>query len=248
MKSIVTLFALLFVMYFDATAQYAIPPQMRSQVAVEALSRGATDQVGNVVYGLAAPAGQVIGDEYLDANWNVGNVMMRSGELFERYQVRYDLKNQSLEIQSMSGVKLIDSRMLRSVVWRDELGMTRYFVNAAEFKLEESPLIGILEVLIDGPVPLFRRHTLAVKQPDYNAALDVGSRDTKIFKKSSLFYSQGNVLTEVKGKKWPEALFGENAARMEGFIDVNNLSIKKDGDVIQIFEEYNKVLEANTQP
>jgi hypothetical protein len=232
-----------------ASAQTTIPQQMRTQQALNDLSHGATDRVGNVVYGVPAPPGLVVGDEYLDNKWNVGNLMMQSGELFERYKVRYDLKNQNLEIESLSGVKVIDSKMIRSVVWRDsETEQTRYFVTAKEFKLDDAPLIGILEVLIDGPVPLLRRHTLAIKKPDYNAALDVGSRDTKIYKKSTLYFAQNNVLTEVKGKKWPAALFGEHNARMEEFMEANKLGVKDNQDVITIFEYYNALLGGSAQP
>src|SRR5688572_17261074 len=74
--------------------QYAIPPEMRSQVAMNQISRGATGNPSNVVYGLSAPPGRVVGDVYLDEKWNVGNVLLESGVLLERYNVRYDLKSE----------------------------------------------------------------------------------------------------------------------------------------------------------
>jgi hypothetical protein len=250
MRRFVQAFAGLLVLFvIETEAQYAIPPQMRSQIAMEQLNRGATNQVGNVVYGLAAPPGRVVGDEYVDSNWNIGNVLMQSGDMLERYKVRFDLKSQMLEIEAMQGVKLLDYRMIKSVVWREtESQATRFFVNASAYKDEGTPLVGVLEVVVDGQVPLLRRHFLFVKQPDYVPALDVGSRDTKIYKKSTLMFATGTDLYEIKGKKSLTTLFGEHASKMEEFMKVNDLGVKRDSDLIHVFEYYNSLLAPVDQP
>jgi hypothetical protein len=230
-------------------AQFAVPSQMRSQIAMDQLRGGATNQVNNVVYGLPAPPGRVVGDEYLDTKWNVGNVMMQSGDILERYKVRYDLKGQLLEIESMQGVKLLDYKLIKSIVWLDsETQATRVFVNAAAYKDEGVPLIGILEVLVDGQAPLMRRHYLYVKQPDYVPALDVGSRDTQIFKKNEILYASGGDLFEIKGRKSLTALFGDHSAKVDDYIKANDLGVKRDSDLVRVFEYYNSLVTPTGQP
>jgi hypothetical protein len=226
--------------------QYAIPPQTRSQIAMDQLSRGATNNLGNVVYGLPAPPGVVVGDVYLDPVWNLGNVLLESGALLERYNVRYDLKAQTLEIQTSMVVKLLDYKLLRTVVWRDNTG-TRLFVNASAYKLEGSPLVGILEVLSDGNKPLLRRTTMHVKQPDYVPALDVGSRDATIYKKSAVYYNNGGELIEVKGKKGILSALSDKGTEVEEYIKTNKLGTRSDFEIARIFDYYNSLFPQTDQ-
>jgi len=230
-----------------AFGQYAIPPQTRSQIAVDQLAHGAMNNVNNVVYGLPAPPGEVKGDVYLDEQWNIGNVMLETGVVLERYNLRYDLKSQMLEIQTSMAVKLLDCKMLKTVVWKDAVA-TRFFVNASGYKLDGVPLVGILEVLSDGKKPLMRRSTVHVKRPDYVPALDVGSRDATIYKKTDLFWTVDGNLTEVKGKKAILAALSDKSAEVEAYIDKNKLGTKKDEEIARIFDFYNSLAEGATDP
>jgi hypothetical protein len=224
----------------ESFGQYAIPPQTRSQIAMESLSGSSMTNLDNVTYGLPAPPGQVLGDVYIDPVWNIGNIMLQSGVVLERYNVRYDLKSQMLEIQTAKQVKLLDYKMIKTVIWKDDI-TTRLFVSAASYKFENTALVGILEVLSDGNKPLLRRTTMHVKQPDYVPALDVGSRDAKIYKKTALYYSVGSDLHEVKGKKAVLQALGDKATEMESFIETNDLGTKSERDLVRIFDYYNSL-------
>ncbi len=229
------------------SAQYAIPPEIRTQVAMADISSNAVSSSGNVVYGVAAPAGRVIGDVYIDPDWHIGTIMLESGVLLEHYKIRYDLESQTLEIQTSLALKLLDSKMLKTVVWKDETH-TRYFVNASAFKLDETPLVGVLEVLSDGQKPLLRRATMHVKKPNYNQALDVGTRDAKIYKKTALYCLDGDKLKVVKGKKDILLALNDKQTEIESFISTNKLGTKTDFDVTRIFDYYNSLFENKLQP
>jgi hypothetical protein len=248
MKSRIVIIGILAGLLLSSTTfgQYAIPPQTRTQIAMDQLSQGATNNVGNVVYGLAAPPGRVVGDVYLDPEWNIGNVLLESGVLLERYNVRYDLKAQTLEIQTAMIIRLLDFKLLRTVAWRDAT-TTRLFVNASTYKLDGVPLVGILEVLSDGNKPLLRRVTMHVKQPDYVPALDVGSRDATIYKKSAVFYNNGGELVEVKGKKGILAALSDKGTEVEEFIKKNKLGTRSDFEIARIFDYYNSLFPQDGQ-
>lgn len=232
----------------DVLGQYAIPPEIRTQVAMNHISSNAVGNPGNVVYGLAAPPGRVVGDVYLDPEWHIGSILLASGVLLEHYNIRYDLQSQTLEIQTTGMVRLLDSRMLKTLAWKDETG-ARYFVNANTFKLGGEALVGVLEVLSDGQKPLFRRATMHVKEPNYNTALDVGSRDAKIYKKTALYVVDGDQLKVVKkGKKGILLALHDKQAEIEAYIDTNKLGTKTDFDVIRIFDYYNSLFDGKAQP
>jgi hypothetical protein len=227
---------------YSSNAQRAISTEVRSQIAMDQISRGAASNGANIVYGLAAPPGEVIGDVYIDPAWNMGTAVLGSGVLIERYNMRYDLKTQVLEIQTFSDIKLLDARMLKTIVWRDAKD-TRYFVTGSTYKLEGQKVAGVLEVLVDGAKPLLRRPTLYVKRPDYVPAMDVGSRDATIYKKTALFHVVGTDLVELKGKKAVMAALSDKGPEIEAFIKTNKLGTKSDEDVTAIFEYYNELVE-----
>ena len=231
----------------SAWGLYAIPPQTRSQIALEQLSTGNLNPMDNIVYGLPAPPGEVLGDVYIDPNWQMGNVMLTSGVVLERYNLRYDLKSQMLEIQTSIAVKVLDYKQIKMVVMQYP-GKARFFVNAGDFRLEGVPLVGILEVMSDGQRPLLRRTTMHIKQPNYNAALDVGSRDATIYKKTDLFSAVGENLTEVKGKKGVLSALSDKEAEVESYIKQNSLGTKKDEDIARIFEYYNSLVGEKAEP
>jgi len=214
---------------------------------MDRISNGAAANVNNLVYGLSAPPGEVIGDVYLDPEWNMGTAMLESGVLIERYNMRYDLRNQMLEIQTFNDVRVLLSKTLKTIVWRDAT-KTRYFVNAAKYTRDGEKLVGVLEVLVDGSKPLFRHTTMHVKRPDYVPALDVGSRDATIYKKTAVLYGVGTDLIEVKGKKGVLAALSDRAPEVEAIIKTHGLNPKVDEDIAAIFEYYNKLVETNSKP
>lgn len=223
-------------------AQYAIPPQIRARNAVDAIAKGGLNDVSNVIYGLPAPPGVTLGDNYLDPKWNVGTVMLSTDDMIERYAMRYDLKSQSLEIRTQSAIKLLDVKKVKSLVWIDSAtSAPHYFINAASFKLGDVPLMGLLEVLSDGSIPLLRRATLHLKPADYNPALDVGSRDATIYKKYALYYSVNGSLSEAKGKKLLEA-FGDKKTEVEVYMKQKNLGTRADHDILRVFDYYNSIV------
>lgn len=231
---------------FGAVGQYAIAPEIRSQVAVRELSQGMAGNPANIVYGFAAPPGRVVGDVYIDTEWHLGNILLESGTLLENYRVRYDLMSQTLEIQTTSAVRLLDFKLIKTLVWRDDI-TTRYFISGSAFSLDGSNVVGLIEVLSDGKKPLFRHTKMYMRQPDYVPAFDVGSRDAKIYKKSKLYVADGNELQEVKGKKDIIQVLGDKKSEMETFIETNDLRTKTDFEVARIFDYYNSLFEDSSQ-
>ena len=80
-----------------------------------------------------------------------------------------------------------------------------------------------------------------VKQPDYVPALDVGSRDATIYKKSAVFYNNGGELIEVKGKKDILAALDDKRTEVEDYIKTNRLGTRSDFDIARIFDYYNSL-------
>ncbi|MBL7870738.1 MAG: hypothetical protein JNM78_03930 [Cyclobacteriaceae bacterium] len=243
MKRLVTVLCILFFQTF-AFGQWAIPANLRAENTLDRLSDKGGLSNSDILYGVPGDPGGVVGDVYLNDKWNSATILLYQSEtMIEGYPVKYDIKSNLIEIKSNAGIKVLDVRRIKNMVWKDSVTTTpQYFINGSEFKKDGTPFVGLLEVLVDGPMPLLKRTQLFVKQPTYNAALDVGSKDVKLYKKSIIFYAKDGGLVEVKNKKDVLEASGALAKEVEAYIKSNRLSISKDEGVSRAFEFINSKL------
>lgn len=237
----VFLVLLLTLLQFEVFGQWAIPAQMRAENTLDRLSDKGGLSNSDILYGVPLPPGSVIGDNYLDKKWNKANILLYQTEtIIEGYPVKYDVKSDLIEIKTNVGIKVLDVKKVKNLVWVDSISSApHYFVNAGEFKKEGVPSKGLLEVLVDGTLPLVKKTEFFVKKPTYNAALDVGTRDTKIYPKETTYFVKEGEMIKVKGKKDIAAAAPERAKEVEAFIKVNKLNVNKEADLIKVFEFLN---------
>lgn len=237
----VFLVLLLTLLQFEVFGQWAIPAQMRAENTLDRLSDKGGLSNSDILYGVPLPPGSVIGDNYLDKKWNKANILLYQTEtIIEGYPVKYDVKSDLIEIKTNVGIKVLDVKKVKNLVWVDSISSApHYFVNAGEFKKEGVPSKGLLEVLVDGTLPLVKKTEFFVKKPTYNAALDVGTRDTKIYPKETTYFVKEGEMIKVKGKKDIAAAAPERAKEVETFIKVNKLNVNKEADLIKVFEFLN---------
>jgi len=222
-------------------SQWNMPTQMRAQQTLDRLTDADALGRNDLLYGVPLPPGQVVGDYYLDTKWNAASLFLHNHEkMLEGYLVKYDLKSNMLEIKTKNGIKLLDVKRVKSLVWSDSITRrAHYFANAAEFTENGTPLTGLLEVLAEGNWPLMKRTTLYEKQPDYVPAFDVGSRDTKIIKRQTFYMVSGNTLIKIGNKKSLVAQLGDLQQPAEEFIKTNNLDIRREVDLTRLFDFLN---------
>lgn len=236
----------IFIIYFSllitiSDAQNgAIPPVIRAQNTLDDISRGGVGP-NTFLYGLPVQPGSLVGDFYLDNKWNKSRVLLYAGDkLLEGVLSRFDLKNQHLEIKVDNAIKILEINRIKSLVWFDsETNQPSYYVNAQDYIFHETKLTGLLEVVVDGRLPLLKFTVITIKKADYNVALDVGSKDDKVLHKEILFFSLENNLHEIKSKKSLATVFKDSQSKVEEFVRINKLSFSKEKDIKRIFEFYN---------
>jgi len=221
--------------------QWAIPANMRAENTMDRLSDKGGLSRSDLLYGIPMAPGGVVGDNYLDKKWNAANILLYQSEtMIEGYPVKYDVKNDLLEIKSSWGIKVLEGRKIKNLVWVDSLtAQPHYFVNGAEYKYEGAKSLGLIEVIVDGKLPLLKRSELYTKKPTYNAALDVGSKDTKLYLKDVFLYANGKDLIKIKNKADILKGAGDRSAEVENFIKVNKLNVNKQSGLTRVFEFIN---------
>lgn len=222
-------------------AQWAIPTNMRAENTLDRLSDKGGLSRSDLLYGIPMAPGNVIGDNFLDKKWNRATILLYQSEtMIEGNPVKYDIKSDVIEIKTNAGIKILNCDKVKNMVWRDSLtSEPHYFINASEFKKDGVESRGLLEVIVDGTLPLMKKTEIYVKKPTYNAAMDAGSKDTKIFQKEVFLYSNDKNLLVIKNKKDVLAAAGDREAEVETFIKTNNINTNKLPGLKKVFEFLN---------
>ncbi len=217
--SIILIF-LNFILLSFCWGQSVMPAQMKIRNSLEGMFDADGLGRSDMFQGVDIEPGRVLGDYYLDSKWNVASVLLYgSGKVVDGYAVKYDVEGNAVEVKVGNQIKLI--------------------VNAKNYTEEGVALSGLLEVLVDGNIPLIKKTTIWVKRPDYVLAFDVGNKDTQINKREVFYYAKGQELFEIKKKKQLIELFGDVGEEVNRFIKINQLNVKEQRGLEYAFSHYN---------
>lgn len=185
-------------------------------------------------------AGSRVEGVYIDTAWTLTSVTTQKDDKLQNVLARYELRSNQLELRLPSGINVMDVRHIKSYITTDRSARTHNFINAKDFVEAGSPLGTVVEVLKIGKLSLYKKYGYYIKKPDYNPALQVGSKDEQLFIENALYYTTDKTLIELPSKKKKLLLiFGDKSAQVKDYIEKNNLSTSKESDVIRIFEYYN---------
>lgn len=193
----------------------------------------------------ARPESGIVGDVYIDSVWSLTSVELSDAEKpLEWYMTRYNIQSDEMEIKTPGGVKVLKWGRIKQFQIKDSATTNgnRRFVKGSAFKKNGVPLDGFMELIVDGRCPLIKEYTVFVKRPDYNPALNSGSRDSEIIKESNYYFSLNSELQKIPGTKKFLASLGEQSAQVSNYIKTNDLSLKNERDMISIFLYYNSLL------
>ena len=192
----------------------------------------------------ATPNSRVSTDIYFDEEWKLGTVILHeTNDTIKGFLLRYNIYLNEIEIRSQSGIRALANAKVKRFTFQDSVSTaSTQFVNSRPYTLDEVPLLGFFELLVDGQVPLLKRHTITIKEPDYIPALNTGSRDMEIKRNTEYYVAFGSILTVVKGKKKLLEAFGQHAEAVNAFMKTNYLHVYDQNGLIRILEYYNTLL------
>lgn len=183
---------------------------------------------------------ETIESVYMTDDWSTGTVLLKSGEAIPNLPIKYDLKNNLLEIKTNAGIKVAGFTKLKGFEI-EGVADKQIFLNAAELNIAD--LTGLVEELVKGKVSLYSKSYLEVLPSNYNPALNVGSRTDTFVKKEKIFLVRDNAVTDItKSGKKMLGMFGERSRAVEQFAKENDLSYKKKEDLRKIVEKYNELI------
>jgi hypothetical protein len=215
---------------------------------MDRLSVGGGVNNGDLMFGMPLPPGKLVGDFYLDSEWKKGTMILYDKEtLIKNYRIRYDIKNNEIEIKTKTGIKVIPGTKVKSFAIEEvEDSEPAFYFNANEFTApHETGYEGFYKILSTGEMMLLSGTEVFIKKRNYKEELSIGNPDDQVIKKTHLYYTKNNKVLELPQarKKFVE-IFGTQKDAIETLIKTKNLNLKNDYSLIYLFNEYNRRIES----
>ena len=187
-----------------------------------------------------APPG-VVGDAFLNNSFSESTFLMFEGDkIVGGYRAKYDILRDDFYLLHQNIVRVLNGGSVRNFLLVDSLTRAKtFYINGSLLKDEAgAPLTGFYEVVVDGQVVLLKKTNAVVKAADFHPALNVGSKDHRVIKTVSFFYSSNDVVSKIPSAKNIAKMFPQQTEEMTKFLKVNGLSLKEERDLKKIFEYY----------
>lgn len=201
---------------------------------------------GQVINELPLPPPGMEGSFYLNENWLTGDfTITNSDKLYKNFPLRYDLKNQLLEIENNDQTKICTLPVLRTFSYRNHNNEIESYINT-ELIDDANKILpkSIAQVLYEDKLMLIGVPYVEVKDPTYVPAIDMGNRNQKILKKIDYYVINNARAHKITGSSFKknEGIFGNKKSDVENYIKENRLKFNKEDDLVKIFDYYNSLI------
>ena len=187
---------------------------------------------------------EIEGSPYIMESWTNATILFKSNEIIENIPVKYDLKENLMEIKTKKTIKVCPPERIIAFELNDSAnGEVRAFVNCNQFKVEYS-LVGFYEVLVDEEdgFMLLKKTEASIKESNYNPALDVGEMTAKIIKRDAFYIAKNKTAYSIpKRKKAFLKLFGKKSALIGDFVKREKSKLNDQEDLIKIIAYCNSI-------
>ena len=235
---------------------------LSAQAQINESTRDAMNGVGTrsfkatssmAMIGIPTKEGEVLGNQYLDSSWSVGNIKLykkigplgKQSDSIVDMPIRLDLYTNELEIRvtqndirGLSGDQVAHFSLQNKVIEQPPL----LYTNASAFSPQDANLKGFFKVLVIGKLNLLEYTKLTISKPTYNEALGTGSKEVKITKGKTFYYALNNKAVKMtSSKKKMMELMADKSIEMEQFLKNQNLDLKNEADLSKLFSFYNSL-------
>ncbi|GAA4426228.1 hypothetical protein GCM10023188_08060 [Pontibacter saemangeumensis] len=192
----------------------------------------------------------VIGNTFLNEDWEKANLYLTFNRKLENQHMKYDieqnqflLRNDSASAEGPENFDAISGVSVLAFEIDDPLAGKKIYLNSvnAGFTDGRTPYPGFLEVLVEGPVNLYRQVETSVLRANYNVALNAGVKKDRIVKKEAFFVRRAaeKELYEISNNKKDNFQFFDKQQQVEKFVKENNIKFKQQEDLVKLVSYYN---------
>jgi len=179
------------------------------------------------------------GSVYLNDDWISGTLYTASGHVLQDAQLKYDIKNDVMEVNTPDGIKTLQGRYIKQFELQ-EPSQKALYVSGSENDVAAGNHTAFYKVLASGnDVKLLSRTELYLQKSNYSPQFDVGSKNDKLVKKEKLYLIKDNKLTELEKDSY--SLFADKADEVKAYAKRNKLKLQKKEDAIKLLTYYSSL-------
>jgi hypothetical protein len=199
----------------------------------------ATD--ADIIINFKTKPAEDVNSYYIDEEWHKGKFLLTSGHVFENYPVKYDLKNNILEIKLSDEIKIMDVYRIKEFSWTDNAGRDQRFINL-NIKAKNTKLYGVGQVLLEGNAKLIKIYKY-IPKPENDVKYGAYSVIDHNYIHEDLYLMEGEKILLVNGNRKKFIKFFNNySSNIMSFVKSNKLKINRLSDLKQIIEYYNSLI------
>lgn len=204
------------------------------------------DQNTGIIRELTVQPMEPVSAVYLTDEWVSGDFILTPDHVFEDYMIRYDVKNNLLEIKTEKEVKIAPLAKIKQFSF-NTAPSTHVYKNSSESKL--TGITGLVEELVVGTYSLYVKSYVERIPADYNVATDSGSRIDRFELAEMLLLSNQSGYMDITkaGRRLPK-FFGDYYDEIEDYSKKNKLSYKDKEDIARIVAYYNSLTAQQQTP
>lgn len=157
--------------------------------------------------------------------------------------VRLDLLANEVDIRAgPQDVRAAKASTVRYVDVNNRLGTSSRFINVREYRGEADALSGFFEQLITGRLDLLQHPTVYIRRANYNMALNVGTKDDEIIKKTDWYIAQNKRATKFSpGKRALLDLMSDRKEQIEAYLKKAKPDLKTSAGLTAVVAYYNSL-------
>lgn len=200
------------------------------------------------LFTIKGPAGALIGTPYLDTTWQAGNVkfynkigMSLTTDSLAGVPVRLDLLANEVDVRAgATSIKAVKVSAVRYIDMNNAYGSVSRFINVQEFQSEGQSLTGFFEQMVAGKLSLLMYPSVHIQKGNYNVAMNVGSKDDQLLKKTDWYVARGKQVVKFSpGKKAILDLMADKKDQIDRFLKEKKPDLKTRDGLYTTFTYYN---------
>ena len=179
----------------------------------------------------------VEGSQFLSEDWEEGVLLITEGMSF-RIKGRYDIYNDEFLIQTEKGAKLLLPEKTKAITLKNRL-----FAPYGYLKKNKKFGYSFFELLSEGEITLLLKREIYLKKSNPHPVLGHTLNKNVEIQTKAVFFTikKGDIAKRMKkSKKEVLSILRKRRSAVNKFINEHKLKVRKEADLIAIFDFYNK--------
>ncbi len=180
------------------------------------------------------------GNQYFFEKWQLSDLVLSNGDVKENIYLNYNLEDQSLEISTQQGIKIVPAGLIKSFRYQQESGQKIFTHHSFSDLPCLRKVVGYHEELFkDDQVDVHLSHSLERKDPTYNEKLGIGDNNIRWINKEQVWLNTRQTCHLISGSKSKREKIIAKAmrnSRISEIVQNEKLNLKRSKDIATLIE------------